>query len=77
LNTSETQAIAQKSFNKIDPQDWREQNIERIVEMDKMFGNHGVVNAAEARIKSYTSPQKVTENMRGFKYDAGKGKLWA
>ncbi len=77
LNASETQAIAQKSFNKIDPQDWREQNIERILEMDKMFGNSGVVNAAEARIKSYTSPQKVTENMRGFKYDAGKGKLWA
>ena len=76
LLPSETEAIARKSFDKLDPGDWKEQNIERTIALNKMYGNDGVKDAAKRRISSYKSPNKATENMRGVKYDAGVADGW-
>lgn len=76
LMASETETIARKSFDKLDPGDWKEQNVERMATLNSMYGNSGVAKAAKSRIGNYAKPDKVTENMRGSKYDAGKTIFW-
>lgn len=76
LYQGEVETIAKKSFDKLEPGDWKDQNVERMVATNRMYGHDGVADAAKARIRDYKKPDKVTENMRGNKYDAGRGIFW-
>ncbi|MFA6183889.1 MAG: type IV secretion system protein [Parcubacteria group bacterium] len=72
--------IAKKEFAKLNTNDWKEQNIERIVATASIPGKSGVVGGATDVINGYSpsARAKLTSEMRGDKYMQGQGAgMWA
>lgn len=78
LTTNETSVIAEKSFKKLDSGNWKDQNIERTLAFNKMLGNGGVAEGGKKIINGYSdsAKNKLSSDMKGDKYAAGKGQLW-
>ena len=72
--------IAEREFAKLNSNDWKEQNIERIVSTASMPGNSGIIGGATDVINGYSTSAKarLSSEMRKDKYGQGqKAGLWA
>ena len=72
--------IAEREFAKLNSNDWKEQNIERIVSTAAMPGNSRIIAGATDVINGYSTSAKarLSSEMRKDKYGQGqKAGLWA
>lgn len=79
LDENKTKDIAKKEFAKLNPAEWKDQNIERINITNTKFGNLGVGRAAGEIIDAYkdSAKNKLMSEINGEKYAQGKaGGLW-
>lgn len=79
LNDHEISSIATAEFEKLNPGEWKDQNIERIMKLNTTMGSGEIAKSAKAITDNYaTSVQgKLFSEMKGAKYATGRGELWA
>jgi len=79
LSDNDLSKIASDSFKKLDANNWKDQNIERILKLNEVIKNDVIKNAGKRVIDSYSDSarNKMTSEMNGEKYAQGAGKLWA